>query len=134
MRTPAAHRDTSITEDQGTCVSREFTAQCVANMHLLFALLFVRHMAPTWYRDQTLSAGEHFAAGVMQWCLALACCVIRTSLYAIFMSCCICFVLSNLTVEKPFFSSFVVSHVCCSLSKSHNLLLLRMMHVAWLLI
>ena len=34
--------------------------------------VFLRHIAPTRYRDQTLSAGEHLAAGFAQWHLALA--------------------------------------------------------------
>ncbi len=34
--------------------------------------VFLRHVAPTRYGDQTLSAGEHLAAGFSQWRLALA--------------------------------------------------------------
>jgi hypothetical protein len=34
--------------------------------------VFLRHVAPTRYGDQTLAAGEHLAPGFSQWRLALA--------------------------------------------------------------
>ncbi len=34
--------------------------------------VFLRHIAPTWYRDYTLSVAELYSAGVTQWLPALA--------------------------------------------------------------
>ncbi len=45
---------------------------CVLFHHLGVSKVFLRHVAPTRYGDQTFAAGEHLAPGFSQWRLALA--------------------------------------------------------------
>jgi hypothetical protein len=53
-------------------VARGMALRAMGYLLLGVSKVFLRHVAPTRYGDQTLSAGEHSAPGFSQWRLALA--------------------------------------------------------------
>ena len=56
----------------GAAVARGMALRAMGCSLMGVSKVFLRHVAPTRYGDQTLSAGEHLAAGFSQWRLALA--------------------------------------------------------------
>ena len=56
----------------GAAVARGMALRALGCSLMGVSKVFLRHVAPTCYGDQTLSAGEHLAAGFSQWRLALA--------------------------------------------------------------
>ena len=56
----------------GAAVARGMALRAMGCSLMGVSKVFLRHIAPARYRDQTLSAGEHLAAGFSQWRLALA--------------------------------------------------------------
>lgn len=56
----------------GAAVARGMALRAMGCSLMGASKVFLRHIAPARYRDQTLSAGEHLAAGFSQWRLALA--------------------------------------------------------------
>lgn len=56
----------------GAAVARGMALRAMGCSMMGVSKVFLRRVAPTRYGDQTLSAGEHLAAGFSQWRLALA--------------------------------------------------------------
>jgi hypothetical protein len=56
----------------GAAVARGMALRALGCSSMGVSKVFLRHVAPTRYQDQTMSAGEHFGAGLTQWRLALA--------------------------------------------------------------
>lgn len=56
----------------GAAVARGMALRALGCSLMGVSKVFLRHIAPARYKDQTLSAGEHLAAGFSQWRLALA--------------------------------------------------------------
>lgn len=55
----------------GAAVARGMALRALGCSAFGASKVFLRHIAPARYRDQTLSSGEHLAAGFSQWRLAL---------------------------------------------------------------
>jgi hypothetical protein len=56
----------------GAAVARGMALRAMGCSLMGVSKVFLRHVAPTRYGDQTLAAGEHLAPGFSQWRLALA--------------------------------------------------------------
>ena len=56
----------------GAAVARGMALRALGCSSLGVSKVFLRHIAPTRYQDQTISAGEHLGAGLTQWRFALA--------------------------------------------------------------
>jgi hypothetical protein len=56
----------------GAAVARGMASRALGCSSMGVSKVFLRHIAPTRYQDQTLSAGEHLDAGLTQWRFALA--------------------------------------------------------------
>lgn len=56
----------------GAAVARGMALRALGSSLLGVSKVFLKHIAPARYRDQSLAAGPHFAAGHTQWRLTLA--------------------------------------------------------------
>ena len=56
----------------GAAVARGMALRALGCSLFGVSKVFLRHIAPARYRDQTLSSGQHLTAGLSQWRLALA--------------------------------------------------------------